>query len=127
MTATPALLSILFAAEYRGDARLHNPPNLSRITMPPSAQSAAEVERLSKNAPAELSDRRVVVFNIWKREYTRADGSQASGPAAVLSVSDGAEPVETVVGDGSRVTIGADTYDVIGVTDDEVVLRRANP
>lgn len=71
------------------------------------------------------SDRKVVVFNIWKREYARADGSQASGPAAVLSVSDGTKPVETVVGEGSRVTIGADTYDVISVTDDKVVLRHA--
>lgn len=80
-----------------------------------------------RNAPAELSDRKVVVFNIWERGYVRADGAQATGLAAVLSVSDGIKPVETVVGAGSRVTIGADTYDVIGVTDDEVVLRNAKP
>jgi len=45
----------------------------------------------------------------------------------VLSVSDGTKPVETVVGEGSRVTIGADTYDVVSVTDSKVVLRRAKP
>ena len=45
----------------------------------------------------------------------------------MLSVSDGTKPVETVVGEGSRVTIGADTYDVVSVTDSKVVLRRAKP
>jgi hypothetical protein len=83
---------------------------------------------LGNAAPIACDDAgKVVVFNLWKRDYARADGSQASGPAAVLSVSDGTKPVETVVGEGSRVTIGADAYDVVSVTDDKVVLRRAKP
>ena len=72
-----------------------------------------------------IATNKVVVFNLWKRDYARADGSQASGPAAVLSVSDGTTLVETVVSEDSRVTIGVDRYDVVGVTNDKVVLRRA--
>ena len=125
MIARPALLSLALTAACRGDAPVHEPKDNSRIAMPTPVSPSAEEERLTENAPARLSDRKVVVFNIWKRDYARADGSQASGPAAVLSVSDGTKPVETVVGEGSRVTIGADTYDVISVTDDKVVLRHA--
>src|SRR5262249_10582866 len=126
MIARPTLLSLVVAAACRGDAPPQEPKDNSRTAMPTSASPAAE-ERLSENAPARISDRKVVVFNLGQREYARADGSHASGPTAVLSVSDGTTPVETVVGQGSRVTIGADTYDVVSVTDSKVVLRLARP
>lgn len=125
MTATPALLLLFLAAACRGDARPQDPKDNSRPPMLTPAAPSTEEERLTENAPANISDRKVVVFNLWAREYVRADGSRASGPTAVLSVSDGTSPVETEVGAGSRVTIGADTYDVIDVTDETVVLRRA--
>lgn len=125
MIARPALLSLALAAACRGEGHTQEPKDNPRTAMPAPAASAEE--RLTENAPARLSDRKVVVFNLWEREYARADGSHASGPAAVLSVSDGTAPVETVVGAGSRVAIGADTYDVVSVNDSSVVLRRAKP
>lgn len=127
MIARPMLLAAVVAAACRGDARAPGPEapqNKPRTAMP--TDSAADVH-LSENEPAQVSNRKVVVFNIWERSYARADGARATGPSAVLSVSDGTKPVETEVGAGSRVTIGSDAYDVISVAGDDVVLRRAAP
>jgi hypothetical protein len=115
--AAAAALAICLAA-CRGEPPVQSQPDTSRTAaMPTPAPPAADDHRLSENQPGSLSDRKVVAFNIWERSYERADGSQATGPAAVLSVSDGKTPVEHVVGVGSRVTIGNDLYEVVSVDD----------
>lgn len=106
-------------------------PNDAKTRTTMSTPTTTE-QRLNENIPARVSDRKVVAYNIWERDYSRADGSNASGAAAVLSVSGDGKVDEAIVGAGSRVTIGADSWDVVTVdggksTPDRgghVVLRR---
>jgi hypothetical protein len=85
---------------------------------------------IEENTVGELSGRRVGVSNIWERTYDR-NGAQVAGVAAKLSVLDGKDVEHLVVGLGSRVAIGGDIYECVGIDDGkndrnqmgEVVLR----
>lgn len=72
-------------------------------------------ERIEENTVAWLAERKVTISNIWQRTYQRADGTQASGPAGVIGVSDGGEVTEFVVGAGSRVQVGNAVYEVVAI------------
>jgi hypothetical protein len=72
-------------------------------------------ERIEENTVAWLADRKVTISNIWQRTYQRADGTQATGPAGVIGVSDGGQVAEIVVGVGSRVEVGDAVYEVVAI------------
>jgi hypothetical protein len=104
-------------------------------TSMPSQPNRTAGEQIEENTVAELSGRRVGVFNIWERPYERADGTQVTGVAARLSISDGKTSEEQLAGMGSRVTIGGDVYEVVGIDDGKrtpskigyIVLKRVTP
>lgn len=141
MTRTLALLAALLcaAACHRDPAPSRQPTHTveePKTTMPtPGPAPHAPDERLTENSPASLSGQQVVVFNIWERPYTRADGTHTTGAAGVLSVSDGKTVQESIVGAGSRVDIAGTPYDVIAVDSGKsradqlgfAVLRRSSP
>lgn len=120
MTRTFAIVVALSgAAACRPDpAPARAPTNTaepSRTAMPTPPAPHPSDHRLTENSPSSLGGRQVVVFNIWARAYTRADGSPATGVAGVVSVSDGKIVKEATVGVGSRVDIAGAAYDVVAI------------
>ena len=94
----------------------------------------ASPTRIVETTQVELSRHLVAPTNIWDREFPAEDGGSQSRPSAVLSLMDTASgrQWEERVFVGSRVVLGADTYQIIEVEEGEtspghIVVRRVEP
>jgi hypothetical protein len=81
----------------------------------PTPEPTGIERRIDENAVAEFSGHRVGAFNLGTGVSLRSDGTIVAGNTAWLGVFDGKNAENFEVGIGSRVKIGRDVYECVGI------------